>query len=113
MSGTEGLSPGAGGANPTMTATNFNVTMPETILLEAQSGIAADTLLFGSVRYTAWDGFSITPNRYPDGAGGVGGSLVSYTDDVMTYTLGLGCAPFADFRDNDAIAFGIRIGYQF
>ena len=76
MSGTEGLSPGAGGANPTMTATNFNVTMPETILLEAQSGIAADTLLFGSVRYTAWDGFSITPNRYPDGAGGVGGSLV-------------------------------------
>lgn len=68
-------------------AANFSVTMPQSFLIEAQSGIAEDTLLFGSVRWTNWDGFAIVPGRYPPGATG---ALVRYTDDVWTWNLGVG-----------------------
>ncbi len=85
MSGAEGqaLAGTAPEAVPT-SSTAFNVTMPESLLLEMQSGVAENTLVFGSVRWTGWDGFQIRPNRYPAGA------LVNYTDDVYTYTLGVG-----------------------
>ncbi|MDA0187583.1 MAG: hypothetical protein O3C59_08930 [Proteobacteria bacterium] len=68
FSGSEGIAPaanlnralipttGAGGGTA-----NFSVTVPQSILLEAQSGIAEDTLMFGSVRWTNWDGFSTSP----------------------------------------------------
>jgi len=44
-----------------LTATAYSVTLPDSILLEAQSGIAADTLLFGSIRWTDWSEFDATP----------------------------------------------------
>jgi long-subunit fatty acid transport protein len=80
--------------------TRFNVTMPQSVLLEAQSGIAPGTLLFGSVRWTNWDGFDITPNEYP------GVSLVDYKNDVWTWSLGVGR------RINDDLAVSASLGYE-
>ena len=64
--------------------TDFNVTTPQSVNLDFQSGVAADTLVFGSIRWVDWSEFDITPARY------AGGSLVDYSEDVVTYTLGVG-----------------------
>ncbi|MDF3383601.1 MULTISPECIES: OmpP1/FadL family transporter [Sulfitobacter] len=155
------------------TTEEFDVETPQSINLDFQTGIAADTLLFGGVRWVDWSSFDITPNQYPPGA------LVSYDDDVFTYSLGVGrrlndnwsvsasvgyeksnggfasnlgptdgnkslalaavytrdnmkittgvryvnigdaqtaipgFAPAADFEDNDALAFGVKVGFTF
>jgi long-subunit fatty acid transport protein len=73
-------------ALPLALPANWTVTMPQSVLLEAQSGIAEDTLLFGSVRWTNWDGFAIVPGAYPTPTG----ALVDYDDDVWTWALGVG-----------------------
>jgi len=57
---------------------------PEAITLEFQSGIAADTLVFGSIRHAKWsDADVILPP-------GFGGTNLSNFDDSTAYTLGLG-----------------------
>ncbi|SFA77257.1 Long-chain fatty acid transport protein [Poseidonocella pacifica] len=71
-----------------------DVTTPQSINLEFQSGIAADTLVFGSIRWVDWSEFEIAPEDY-DGlldllTGADDYSLVSYEDDTITYSLGLG-----------------------
>ena len=110
FAGLEGIAPGANvpAASIPVTgagggAANFSVTMPQSILLEAQSGIAEGTLLFGSVRWTNWDGFSIVPGRYPPGGTG---ALVSYTDDVLTWNLGIGR------RINENLALSASVSHE-
>ncbi|HDR27232.1 outer membrane protein transport protein [Rhodovulum sp.] len=71
----------------------FKTEIPESINLEFQTGIAADTLLFGSVRWVNWTEFTIDPDEYRNV---YGNALVFYTDDVITYNLGLG----RKFNDN-------------
>jgi long-subunit fatty acid transport protein len=83
-------------------ATSFNNTLPQSVLLEAQSGIAANTLLFGSIRWTNWDGYAITPNAYPTPSG----NLVDYDEDVWTYTLGIAR------RINENWAVSASVGYE-
>lgn len=88
MTGGEGAdAPGTPAGAIATGGTSFDVTIPQMVHLEAQSGIAEDTLLFGSVRWTEWTEFSIAPPVY---VGTVGSPLVSYADDVWTYTLGVG-----------------------
>lgn len=81
-------------------ATAFSNTLPQSVLLEAQSGIAANTLLFGSIRWTNWDGYAITPDAYP------AGNLVDYDEDVWTYTLGVAR------RLNENWAVSASLGYE-
>jgi len=95
--------PAAPGTAPgaiAMTPTAFGVTMPDSILLEAQSGIAEDTLLFGSLRWTDWSEFDATPLRYP------AGSLIDYDNDVWTWQLGIGR------RLTDDLAVSAVVGYE-
>ncbi|MBF9060479.1 hypothetical protein HKCCSP123_14945 [Rhodobacterales bacterium HKCCSP123] len=66
--------------------TTFETTIPQQVLLEAQSGVAPGTLVFGSVRWTEWSEFDITPVLFAQGADGA--SLVSYDNDTWTWTLG-------------------------
>lgn len=68
-------------------ATDFETEVPQQLTLDFQSGIAKDTLLFGSIRWRDWSEFDITPVGY---YAGTGDSLVSYHKDTVTYTLGLG-----------------------
>ncbi|GAB5445993.1 OmpP1/FadL family transporter [Gymnodinialimonas sp.] len=65
----------------------FNSTIPQQVLLEAQSGVAEGTLVFGSVRWTDWTEFNISPPTYI-AAVSAGRPLVEYNSDVWTYTLG-------------------------
>jgi long-chain fatty acid transport protein len=83
------------------TAGNLSTTLPESVNLDFQTGVAADTLVFGSVRYVAWDGFSLD-----DDIPSSGGSILSYDDDVYTYNIGIGR------RLSDQFAVSFSIGYE-
>lgn len=61
----------------------MDVEIPQSVNLEFQTGIAANTLLFGSIRWVDWTKFDITPPV-------LGVPIVSYSDDVVTYSLGVG-----------------------
>ena len=79
---TENSALGAGRVSPTPIET------PQAVNLEFQSGVAKDTLVFGSIKWVDWSNFDITPSDYNFVSGG--GSLVSFADDRITYTLGVG-----------------------
>lgn len=66
---------------------SFATTVPESVNLEFQTGIAKDTLLFGSVRWVHWKDFDISPTGYVDT---FHDALVSYSNNVTTYNLGVG-----------------------
>lgn len=68
--------------------TTFTSTVPQSLALDFQSGIAADTLLFGSIRWRDWSEFDISPVGY--GLLPVDDALVSYDNDSVTYSLGVG-----------------------
>ncbi len=84
------------------TETEFSTTIPQSVTLEAQTGIAANTLLFGSIRWVDWSEFDISPTIF--GAGG--SSLVDYEDDTITYNLGLGR------RFNEEWSGAVTAGYE-
>ncbi len=76
--------PGAFPANP---AGQFTTILPASVNLEAQSGIAEDTLLFGSIRWVQWSEFDLSP---PSFSAVAGGPLLAYANDTVTYSLGVG-----------------------
>lgn len=57
---------------------------PQSVNLEFQTGIAEDTLLFGSVRWVDWSEFAIRPPNYPLV------TLVDYEKDWTTFNIGVG-----------------------
>ncbi len=87
-----------------------NVDTPQSLNLEFQTGIAKDTLVFGSVRWVDWSEFEIRPSDYDTLtgilAGGPGVALVSYEDDTITYNLGVG----RRFTEN--WAGSVSVGYE-
>lgn len=64
------------------------ITMPQSVNLDFQTGVAADTLLYGSVRWVAWKDWTVAPPGLALVTGGV--PLVRLESDVFTYRLGLG-----------------------
>ena len=82
------------------TGGDLTTTMPESINLDFQSGVAANTLVFGSVRWAAWDGkniFDLDPAVQ---------ELVSWDQDTVTYTLGVGR------KFSDTFSGAISVGYE-
>ena len=67
--------------------TQFDTEIPQSINLEFQSGIAADTLVFGSVRWVEWSETEIIPAALYAASGT---ELVTYEDDTITYNIGIG-----------------------
>lgn len=82
----------------------FTTTIPKSVNLEFQSGIAQNTLLFGSVRWVDWTSFDITPAGYAAANGGA--SLVDYSSDTTTYNLGIGR------RFNERWSAAVSFGYE-
>lgn len=76
----------------------FEVEMPESINLDFQTGVAANTLVFGSIRWVGWGGFNLTT------PGNV--NWVNFTDDTTTYTLGIGR------KINEKLSVALRFGYE-
>ena len=72
----------------------ISFTTPQAVNLDFQTGIMADTLLFGSVRWVEWSAFEIAPAAYSQalltGLGQTDNSLLRYQDDRITYSLGVG-----------------------
>lgn len=84
--------------------TDMEVITPQSVNLDFQSGVAEDTLVFGSVRWVEWSEFDITPEQYFALTGG--GSLVAYDDDTLSWTLGVGR------RINENFAGAVSMGYE-
>ncbi|MCO4776434.1 transporter [Lentibacter algarum] len=76
---------------------------PESLNLEFQTGIATDTLLFGSVRHAKWGGRSLETT--PVG-GGTTINWVNFRDDSTSYTLGVGR------KINDKLSLAVTLGYE-
>ncbi len=85
---------------PPNTTGTIDIVTPQSINLEFQTGINEKTLVFGSIRWVDWSEFDITPDNY------LGGSLVDYTDDRITYNLGVGR------KLSDTLSAAIAIGYE-
>ena len=83
--------------------TTTDASTPQSVNLEFQTGIMADTLLFGSVRWVEWSEFDLTPASY---LGITSDSLVSYDDDTISYTLGVGR------RFNEQWSGAFTVGYE-
>ena len=78
------------------------VETPQSINLDFQTGIAKDTLLFGSIRWAEWSAFEVNPTTF---AALTGGGLVDL-EDTMTYTLGVGR------RFNEKLSGSVSITYE-
>ncbi|MFO7758621.1 MAG: outer membrane protein transport protein [Roseovarius sp.] len=93
------------------TGTPFKVELPQSVTLHAQSGIAPDTLLFGSIRWREWSQFEVAPEDFLAFDQGPPPSAettpIAFNEsDVYTYRLGLG----RSFTDKWSGAF--VLGYE-
>ncbi len=92
--GTESL---GGGASNTYTV---DTKLPQSINLDFQTGIAADTLLFGGIRWAEWSSTKVkTSNIY-------GGTDLVELPDATTYRLGVGR------RFNDTWSGSLSVAYE-
>ena len=80
-----------------------NVEIPDAITLDFQTGIAADTLLFGSVRYAEWTVWEVRPPVYN---ATFNNNITDFDNNVVTWQLGLGR------RLNDNLSVFARATYE-
>jgi long-chain fatty acid transport protein len=99
VSTTETLNGAAVTAGPSETL----VETPEALNLEFQTGVAKDTLVFGSVRYARHSGTYVSPTFFNTQTGG--GNLTDI-EDSTDYEIGIGR------RINDQWSGSVAIGYQ-
>lgn len=76
-----------GGLTDTITG-NYTVKTPRSWTLEGQTGIAADTLLFGSIRWVKWSEFLVDNAVFPIPVGN--GIPLVELENTTTYTIGVG-----------------------
>jgi long-chain fatty acid transport protein len=79
------------------------VQTPEAINLDFQTGIMADTLLFGQVRYAMYSQTLVSPDFF---AANTGGGSLTDIDDGTAYSLGIGR------RFTDAFSASFSVGYE-
>lgn len=91
------------------TGAPFEVEIPQSFTLHAQTGIAPKTLLFGSAKWREWSNFNVQPPdffTFVPGVGPVNTPVASGTSDIWTYELGIG-HKFTDNWSGAAV-----IGYE-
>ena len=74
------------------------ITTPQSVNLDFQTGIMADTVAFANVRWVDWSSFSIRPYKFGLASEAVGPlvqrpngfNLVEYSDDQISATVGVG-----------------------
>ena len=72
--------------------------MPQSVNLDFQTGVAANTLVFGSIRWADWTNTALVDS--------VAGTLIDYDHDVMTYSLGVGR------KFSDSFSGALTLGYE-
>lgn len=81
-----------------------DIEMPQSVALDFQTGVAADTLVFGSIRWAEWSVWEVRPALY-EGAT-MGDRVTGIDDDVFTYRIGVGR------RINDDLSVFTRVTYE-
>lgn len=76
-----------------------DVTTPQAVNLDFQTGIAADTLLFASVRWAEYSVVQVEPENFPLGS-------LTDIEDGFGYTLGIGR------RFSDAFSGSVNVGFE-
>ena len=78
-------------------AEKLTITTPQSVNLDLQSGIMADTVAFANIRWVNWKDFSIRPDKFGQvsevataASGGNGFNLIDYTDDQWSVNAGVG-----------------------
>jgi long-chain fatty acid transport protein len=73
------------------------VTTPQSVNIDLQSGIMADTVAFANIRWVNWKDFAVQPYKFGQisklataATGGKGFNLVEYSDDQYSVTAGVG-----------------------
>lgn len=84
---------------------DLDVTMPQSVNFDFQTGIAADTLLMFSARWAEWTSTTITPTLYTTYVV-PGDNLVDHDNDTVSYSLGIGR------RFNDKLSGSFSVGYE-
>ena len=79
------------------------IEMPQTVTLDFQTGVAANTLVFGSIRWAEWSKWEVRPAGYE---ALTGGNVTDFENDVITYQLGVG----RKLTDNFSVF--ARVGYE-
>ena len=75
------------GAGASTTPSTLTADTPSSFNLDFQTGVAANTLLFGTIRSVKWTQTELTPTVYK---ASTGQSLKKFTSDTMSYSIGLG-----------------------
>lgn len=83
---------------------DMDVTLPQSVNFNFQTGVAKDTLLMFNMRWADWEVFDISPEGYKALSGGH--SLASFSQSRYTYSLGLG------YRFNDKFSGSVSVGYE-
>ena len=78
----------SGGPLPMTFVDDYKVKTPRSWTLEGQTGVAPDTLVFGSIRWVKWSEFKVDNFLFPIDLG-AGVPLVEL-EDTTTYTIGVG-----------------------
>jgi long-chain fatty acid transport protein len=81
--------------------TTLSAETPESFNLDFQTGVAENTLLFGTIRHVKWTQTLLDPQGY---ALAPGGNLKEFTQDTTSYSLGLG-RKFSD-QWSGAVTYG-------
>lgn len=75
----------------------LTITTPQSVNLDLQSGIMADTVAFANIRWVNWKDFAIRPEKFglvsevaTAASGGKGFNLVDYSEDQWTVNAGVG-----------------------
>jgi long-chain fatty acid transport protein len=90
-------------AVPSITGGTTTVEMPQSIKLDFQSGVAKDTLVFGSIRWSEWSVWEVRPQGYN---ALTGQNITDFDNNVLSYQLGVGR------RLNDNLSVFARVGYE-
>ncbi|MEG1856965.1 MAG: outer membrane protein transport protein, partial [Acinetobacter sp.] len=79
---------------------NTTITTPQSVNVDFQTGIMANTVAFANVRWVNWKDFAIRPNKFGQASNLLGKNpavnqpngfdLVAYTDDQISATVGVG-----------------------
>ncbi|WP_341365741.1 outer membrane beta-barrel protein [Yoonia sp. BS5-3] len=80
-----------------------DIELPQSVALDFQTGVAVDTLVFGSIRWAEWSVWEVRPALYE---GATGDRVTGIDDDVFTYQLGVGR------RINDDLSVFGRVTFE-
>jgi long-chain fatty acid transport protein len=85
---------------PTAPDTVASVELPKSVALDFQTGVAANTLVFGQVRWSNWTATELNAPFYP------ANPLIGYENNTVSYSLGVGR------KFNDQWSGAVTVGYE-